>query len=250
MCCRLSAAAIIAATLMFPTLLVAGGPPRLCLPIDGVTADQVEACAKLLTEKLAAKISPDPYGGVRMHEYKDQRYFSFYMGEDVRLSQIEAALKGSGFSVPRGRLRFFGHAVLEVETGDAQVNDMLSALEKVDHVSVDQSQLKHEKERLLVTVDMPYPVEDRPREERAGWETFARCDFSSDQSTRSEAPTTAEKLPDYGAFRDVLAKYNVSLTDICWDPQYACRPQGGVAVPPTEAVAISKGTKAPASKAK
>jgi hypothetical protein len=250
MCCRLSAAAGVAATLLFPTLLIAGGPPRLCLPIDGVKADQVEACSKLLAEKLAGKISPDPYGGVRMHEYKDQRYFSFYMGEEVSLSQIEAALEGSGFSVPRGRLRLFGHAILEVEAGDAVVKPMLTALEKLDHVSVDQSQPKHEKERLLVTVDMPYPTDDRPREERVGWGTFARCDFSSDQATLSEPTTTAEKLPDYGAFRDVLAKNNASLKDIRWNPQYACRPQGGVAVAPREAVAAAKAAKAPASKAK
>jgi hypothetical protein len=92
---------------------------------------------------------------------------------------------------------------------------------------------------LLVTVDMPYPVEDGgPRNKTVGWDKFQRNDLLSDPATKSEAPTTARALPSFGAFRDLVAKHQVKLTDIRWSTNYACRVVGCVAAPDAK-VAVS-----------
>ena len=46
----------ITALLLLPATLLAGGPPRLYLPIDGITADSVRASAEKLTAALDDKL--------------------------------------------------------------------------------------------------------------------------------------------------------------------------------------------------
>ena len=69
--------------------------------------------------------------------------------------------------------------------------------------------------------------------ETVGWESFRRCDFSSDPATLSEPPTTAQALPGHAAFREIVEKHGVSLKDIRWSAYDGCRPLG-CAVAPAE----------------
>jgi len=223
--------AIVALFLFAPARLMAGGPPWLCLPIAGVTPDNAKQCSDLLTEKLKSKFSPHLARdkGVELREHAGQWYLTFYMGEDVALRDVDAALKGSRFSVPRDRLRLFGHVILEIDTGKSAAKELLSGLEALSHVSVDKSE--HKDKALLVTVDMPYPVENNGSDGlSAGWEKFQRNDFASDQSAKSEPAATSRDLPSYSAFRDTVARHQGTLKDIRWSTDYACRPLGGVAV--------------------
>ena len=226
--------AVIAAILL-PAPLFAGGPAWLCLPIDGITADNERSCAALLTTKLDDKLSPyrPKEREVKLKQHKGQWYLMFFMGKDVALSEVEAALKGSGFSVPRDRLHLFGHVILDIDARGTPHKELVADLEKLSYVSVEKSEAK--KDRLLVTVDMPYPADERGvTREDVGWDTFKRNDFSSDRATRSESPATVGTLPGLDTLRDAVTKHKASLKDIRWDPNYACRPLGGVAVPAKE----------------
>ena len=227
----------VAAVVLFTSKVTAGGPPWLCLPVDGVTSENAKACSELLTAKLEEKLSQHAgqEKGVQIHKHKDQSYMTFYMGEDVRLSDIEAALKDSGFSVPRDRLRLFGHVILVVDARATLRKALLDDLEALDHVSVAKSDDK--RDLLLVTVDMPYPANHgRPERETIGWDTFQRDDFASDPSTKSAPSLTSRKLPSYQAFDAIIAKNSATLKDIRWSTNYACRPLGAVAAPKPEAV--------------
>jgi hypothetical protein len=235
---------VAAVLLLWPARLIAGGPPWLCLPVDGVTADNVKECTDLLTDKLKGKFAPNRarYNNVELHNHANQWYLTFYMGEDVGLREVEAALKGSRFSVPRDRLRLFGHVILEIDAGKATDKQLLAALEALNYVSVAKSE--HKDDLLLVTVDMPYPVEDNRRENlTAGWDKFERNDFASDQATKSEPAATPRTLPSYEAFRGIVAKHKASLKDIRWSTHYACRPLGGVAVASDSVASASAGTR-------
>jgi hypothetical protein len=213
--------------------LWAGGPPRLCLPIDGVTDANADACAKLLAEALGDKLwsHPGRPGGVQIHRDGRQAYATCYLERHVALGDVEAALKGSEFSVPRDKLRLFGHVTLEIDAGEAAPGELIADLAAIDFLSVEES--KSDKGVLRVTVDMPYPATaDRVHEEWTSFrdEVFQWTDFSSDQSRKSEAPAKARDLPSYGALREVVAKHKASLKDLHWNSGWGCRLLGGVAV--------------------
>jgi len=227
-----SLAVVAAAFLVLPARLMAGGPPFLCLPVDGVTSRNVQACTELLNSKLEKRIwsHPGRSQGVKLMERTSQWYLAFYMDSDVRLSDVQAALKASEFSIPQDRLHLFGHVILEIDARPAARQALLSGLDALPHVAVEES--RTQENLLLATVDMPYPVErERADLESVGWDTFQRNDLSSNQSTKPRTPATSRQLPGYENFRDLVSKYNAVLKDICWSPNYACRPLGGVAEP-------------------
>ena len=130
---------IAVAGLMFPLRLFAGGPPWLCLPLDGVTPGNVAACTEILTGKLEGKFLPQN-GGIQLQQHAQQWYLTFYMGKPVALDEVVSALGGSGFSVPLDRLRLFGHVTLEIDCGKgtyvrALVRDIAEMLGACGHVS-------------------------------------------------------------------------------------------------------------------
>jgi len=226
--------AVAALFLLFPASLIAGGPPWLCLPIDGVTTANAKASAELLTTKLIDKISPHTRGGhtVEVREHSGQWYLTFHMGDNVGLGDVEAALKGTNLSIPRDRLRLFGHVILEVDAQKSTPEKLLADLDALNYTAIEKSEPKDD--RLLVTIDLPYPVEDGNRERGSvAWDSFSRNDLSFDQAARSDPPATPETLPSYKAFRDVVTRHKASLKDIRWSQQYACRPLGGVTLPDT-----------------
>jgi hypothetical protein len=226
------AVGIAAAWVLLPAAAVwAGGPPILCLPLEGVQAGNVERCTELLNERLAGKFFE--HGslprGVKLSERSGQWYLAFYMGSDVRLSDVTSALEGSGASVPLDKLRFFGHVILEIDAPAKSRPALLTDLSALSSASVAGS--KSDKDRLLVTLDMPYPVESgRSDLDSVGWVSFQRNDFASNPAKRAESPATAEKLPGHRAISDVIKKHHASLTGIRWSTDFACRALGCVAV--------------------
>lgn len=219
--------------LSLPSAVLAGGPPLICLPVDGVTSENAEKCSEVLSSKLASlvwKHSSQPHG-VTVVRHADQWYLTFYMGQDVHLAEVKAAMDGTAFSVPLDRLRLFGHAILEIDARSASHKALQADLDAVPYVSIEKS--KVQKDLLVVTLDMPYPVETKRRDRDAvGWETFRRNDFSADQvSLGVETPATPETLASYRALRNVVTKHDAVLKDISWSPNYACRTLGAVAGP-------------------
>jgi hypothetical protein len=121
---------------------------------------------------------------------------------------------------------------------------LISDLAALKYVAVGES--KPEKGALLMTLAMPYPQNSGRQATDFGKipfgkEIFRRMEASSGVSTRSEQPATARTLPSFVAVRDVLAKHNVSLKDLRWSTEYACRMVGCVTVPAAEAAADAGG---------
>jgi hypothetical protein len=208
----------------------AGGPPMLCLPIDGVTAENVDECTKLLAAGLENKLFPgsDDFRPIEVREFGRQWYVTFFFIADVALSDMEAALKGSSYSIPRDRLHFFGHVVLEIDAGATLPKDLLASLDALEYISVGESDTKEN--RMQLTVDMPYPKQDLRRVPHAvNDDKFQWNNLSSDLSAKSQASATAEQLPNYSVFKAILAKHEAKLHDIRWTTANACRVVGGVA---------------------
>jgi hypothetical protein len=223
--------AVVAACLLLPAGLFAGGPPLLCLPVDGVTPDNAAACAELLSTNLKDILWP-PDRGIEIQQHSNQWYFTLYMDKAVGLNEVEAALKGSSFSIPRAKLRFFGHVILELDARAAARDALLADLNALIFVSVGESV---DRENLvLVTLDMPSPVREGDRDRKSvGWSTFRRNDLSTG-SDRS--PATAGQLPSLDAFRDIAAKHNARLENIHWSVSYVCRALGCVAAPASDKI--------------
>lgn len=218
---------IVCLFLVVPASVMAGGPPLLCLPVDGVTAGKAGPAAELLTARLEQFVWPHAEPKVQLQQHANQWYLTFPMGENVRLADVETALRGSGFAIPRDKLRFFGHAILEIEPRTAATEKLIAALEDLDRVSIEKSE-SHGKS-LLVTVDMPYPVLEGQERTSIAWDRFERNDFSFDQSARSEPPASAAELPGFEDFRQSVATHGGALTGVRWSQDYACRPLGAVA---------------------
>jgi hypothetical protein len=147
---------ITAAAVLFllPTHAWAGGPPLLCLPIDGATADNADACAQRVAAALGEGVDR-----AAMRQNDGQWYLTFHFNRDrVRLSEIDAALKGSPFSVARDKLRLFGDVILEVDVQGAAADKLLADLKTQKHVVVSES--KREDGKLLVC-QLPSTMSDR-----------------------------------------------------------------------------------------
>ncbi len=232
MCRKTPFVAVTVLFLLTPIRLYAGGPPRLTLPIAGVTPANARVTTEQLTKKLSSKVLPeaDQFRGLGIYDHGEQPYIAFYFIDDVRLSDIQAALKGSEWSIPRDRTHLFGHVVLEIDPRSAPTKELLADLKAMEYVSVVESETKDG--LLQVTVEMPYPVMESGKSHRdtVGWDKFERNEYSSVRPTKSEPQATAESLPTYNAFRNLVAKHKATLKDIRWSTEYACRAVGAVGV--------------------
>ena len=231
MCGKLFLSAATAAALMLPTPLLAGGPPRLCLPIDGVTASTANECA----DRIALALGKRAEGKVVLRENEKQWYVLFHFNaEQVTLAELDQALKGSRFSIPRDKLRLFGHVMLEFKMGDdaAAQAKLLADLKAVKHLTIEES--KRDNGVLFVTAVMPYP---HPAARARDPEGFAVRPLSeerfssqySDLAPRTATPITARDLPTYDTLRAIAEKHDGKLTGIRWK-SWACRVLGAVAV--------------------
>jgi len=213
--------------LLTPVQLMAGGPPRLCVPIDGVTAENAAQCAKLLAKSLGDEVD---HVAVRQNEKQWYATFNFNR-EHVSLSDIEAALKGSPFSVPRDKLWLFGHVMLEIDPGKASLDKLVADLKGLKYVSVTESRRKDS--LLFVTLAMPYPTYFGRRTA-----DFAKTPISTesfgetfDDSPKVDRPAKVQELPSYAALRSVVEKHNASLKGLRWNC-WGCRVLGSVAAEP------------------
>src|SRR5262249_24449616 len=150
-----------------------------------------------------------------------QQYVVFHMAKDVSLSDVEAALKGSGFTVPRDKLRLFGHVILEVDAHAAPHDKLAADLGTIKGAVVDKSELKDG--LLNVTLEMPYPSSrgNSGQTRKVGWASFDRQDFGP-ESMKSESAVTAQGLPTYSAVQKALAKDDATLKDVRWSTVYSC----------------------------
>ena len=225
---KLSLSAV-AVLLLLPAPLLAGGLPLLCVPVDGVTADNADAFAKRLADALGKRAEK-----CEMRENDKQWYAMFRFNcEHVTLNELDAALKDSPFSIPRDKLRLFGHVMLEVDIADGATQKLLTDLKAIKLVTVEES--KREKGTLLVTVVMPYSKHFGRDTEDFGKASFAKELFGTEQSDfgpKANPPATARDLPSYDALRAAVEKNKGSLKGIHWQC-WACRVLGGVAVPDT-----------------
>jgi hypothetical protein len=228
---RISTVVITAALALIGERVIAGGPPMLCLPIDGVTAENGEECRQLLVAKLENKLLPDQdaFRAIQLREHASQWYVTLYFGEELGLSDVEAALEGSRFWIPRERLHLFGHLILKIDADAKSQAELLGSLKAGEYFLVADSITKDN--RLFVTVNMPYPNEDLRRKPISfDRETFHWNHYASDPSIVSRAPATADMLPSCDMFHEIVAKHSASLDDIRWSTDHACRTVGGVAV--------------------
>jgi hypothetical protein len=212
---KLSAFAVAAALSLLPGELLAGGPPRLCLPIAGVTADNASACAKLIRDGLGDKRGLRAPVEVRRHEGQAYVVFPFNV-ERLKLSNVEAALEGSAFSIPREKLRVFGLVTLEIEVGKAPTDGLIRDLAALEHVAVDES--ARDKGMLRVTLKTPY--------------SFTRDIFAelerAENAPQSDSRATVRTLPRYVVLRDIATKHDSTLRDLHWEC-WGCRVLGCVA---------------------
>jgi hypothetical protein len=228
---KLSFVAITAALGLAAGQARAGGPPMLCLPIDGVSAENADECTKLVAAKLENKVFPGnkDFRPIEIRQFGKQWYLTFYFVEDVALSDVEAALQGSSFSIPRDRLHFFGHIVLDIDAGATPPDDLKAGLKSLEYVFVGDSET--EQNRILLTVDMPYPEKDLRRTPGAfSDDKFQWNDLSSNPLVESDKRATAQQLPNDRLFQKILAEQDAKLHDIRWTTANACRVVGGVAV--------------------
>jgi hypothetical protein len=246
--CRKTSCLAVAALLLLAPPLLAGGPAWVSVPIDGVTAENAKAASEELTAKLKS-FFPRVEGqrwGIQFPHYRDQTYLVFRIGSEVGLSDIEKALKGTSFSVPREKLHLFGDAILEIDTSTRWPMKLLADLDKrFTYASL--AKVDATDGQFLVTINMPYPTDTSLREESVRWSSFHFHDFAADRSKRSLPAARPEMLLGYEALSDLVSEHGATLKDIRWSPIYGCRPLGGVAAAATGDVVSARLTPAVAN---
>jgi hypothetical protein len=239
---------ILAAGILLASIqtVLAGGPPWVPIPIDGVTAENSKACAEKIAAGLKDKIfqrtdfqGAEQYNGVNIGEKNGQRYAMFHIEKDVTLGDVQAALKGSLSSVPLDKLHLFGHVVLEVRADEAQAKRLLADLKSSNQTWIVDS--KQNGNTLSVTLEMPYPFQngDRPSQQMVGWTQYQRNNFEGAPSS-SDPIVSAAELPTYSALREIVSKDKAELVDLRWSTQYACRAVGCVVAPEGKVVAAKR----------
>lgn len=225
---RIPLAAVTVVLFLSPAQLLAGGLPRLCLPVNGVTADNANACVKRVADALGAKGE-----NVEVRENGKQWYVLFnYNGGPLALGDLDAAFKGSPFSIPRDNLRLFGYMTLEVEVGEAEVPKLLADLKAVKHLLVVES--KWDMGVLVVRVAAPIPKHHGRETLEFGKLPVEKELFGTDPSDRTpgyDPPAAARDLPTHDGLRAVVEKHTGRLKEVRWQC-VGCSVQGGVCVPP------------------
>ncbi len=232
----------IALTLVLSARAQAGGPPRLNLPLTGVDQANAAACKELLASNLKNvewEGNQAQWNGYNVFQRGDQWYLGFYMKDDVSLSEIEAALKGSSFAIDREHMRLFGHVTLAIKTDAANDKAIEKALAALPQASI--VEMKRNEGELLATIAMPYPpVEDSNRWGGPEWKLFRTGEYEGVTAAKSD-PVDAKALPTIDAVSEAIEAHSAKLSDVRWTSYYACRPIGGVSV--FEAKDAAKATK-------
>lgn len=212
--------AFTALLLVLPIAARAGGPPLLCLPVAGATAENADACAQRVAAALGKGVDR---AGLRQND--GQWYLTFHFNrESVRLAEIDAALAGSPFSIRRDQLRLFGDVILEIKVPQNSADKLLSALASMKHVSVSES--KRDGDTLLVTLKLPAPADDDRSPADFGLVSFGSETFRVEAA--SEPSVSVGDLPSYESLRKVVEKHDAKLEGLRWNC-WGCRALGCVA---------------------
>lgn len=223
--------AAILSLLVVSAELLAGGLPRFCLPIDGATAENADQCG----QRIAAAL--DELSHVEMRQNEGQWYVMFHFNrEPVRLSEIDAALEGSPFSVPRDKLCPFGEVVLEIDLPGGAPDKLLADLAATKFVAIGERGHKLEgNDMLLVNLEIPAP-------DYFGGKTadFGKIPFTTEVFRRPDGSDAAMsgELPSYAALSELAQKHDARLTGLRWNC-LACRVLGCLAAPAPDRTATS-----------
>jgi hypothetical protein len=217
---------VIAALLLSAAPLLAGGLPRLCLPVDGVTAGNSADCAKRVAGALGDRAEQ-----IEMLQNDKQWYvLAAINGDQADLGKLDAAFKGSPFSIPRDRLRLFGPMTLEVQIDESATAKFLADLKAVKHLRIEES--KRDRGTLFVTVTTPLSRHFGREAADFGKVAFDQERFGAepnDFGLKADPPATARDLPSYAGLRAVVEKHNGTLKGVRWK-LLGCHVQGAVAV--------------------
>jgi len=207
----------------------AGGWPRLCLPLNGVTNGNAEDCRQLVNQRLGLRLTPSKVrrNVVELVQQDGQWYIAMFLTKNVGLSEVEKALEGSDFSLARDRLRLFGHANLVVQAPEKSRDSLLADLKEVRNVSVGST--KKLEDSLQITIDMPYPMSSDGKGGSLDWVEYRWGDLSSEQSRRHRDPIMADGLPSYRLLQQLIKMHGGTLNDIDWGISWGCRTLGCVA---------------------
>ena len=217
---RLTAPAFAAALLLLPVFAKAGGPPMMCLPIDGASSATADACAQLAISRLDGKVT---HASLRKND--GQWYLTFNFNRDnIRLAEIDAALAGSPYSIRRDKLRIFGDVILEIDLRRGSADKLLADLKAVQHVSIVDS--NREGDKLLVTLKLPAPLNEFRLVADFGKVPFKSHIFRHESNT--EPTVGLGDLPSYDTLRKLVAKHDGTLQGLRWDC-WGCRALGCVA---------------------
>jgi hypothetical protein len=218
----LSATAVAGLVVLMSMDLRAGGPPLLCLPVDGVTEANTAECTARLAKGLGDTLwTRTPPAATRLEKHDGQWYALLYLSgqRDVKLSDIDDALKGSDFSVPRGVLHFVGQVQLEVDLPVSAQEAVLKDLSAIDRVEVEQ--VSRTPKGMLVTLVL---AESDRRD------VFQLLKPPSTNSSESTSTLTAASLPSYAALCELMSRHDARLNDVAWSARWACSTFGSLAV--------------------
>lgn len=228
----LSKAVFALAIVLVPAQLLAGGPAWLCVPIDGLTPANQERCTSLLGDALEGSLFTFDNGqpAIKIERHEDQWYATFHLKNDVRLSEMERAFKGSPFSIPRDRLRLFGHVILEIQSSPTAVENVKDQLDALEYIAV--SEVKPGGSLTEITIDMPYPTRmSRQSDGTRFWEDAYQWNDLNTFTAPKNPPTTSQALPGPKDLSKLLARHDAELKDLRWSPVFHCRAIGCVAIP-------------------
>ncbi|MFT5467824.1 MAG: hypothetical protein ACI8UO_002931 [Verrucomicrobiales bacterium] len=133
----------------------AGGPAILHLPIEGVTSENSDQCAKLFEEKFASVITLWKGGDIKM--IKDGSTNLIQVRPEngqISLSDVEKALEGSPFSIKREQLEFISVVQLRIEKIE-EPEKLVRALETLDGKKLQGYAHKETDGILLITLMDP-----------------------------------------------------------------------------------------------
>lgn len=198
---KLTVTVVAVALLMLPAQLMAGGLPRLCLPINNVTSmKSADECSKQIADFFGKRIE-----GVTMQDHKGQWYATILLRQDVSLTDVYDALAGSSFSLPRERLTLIGPARLSIKVRTKFLEGFFSDLAKIEGLAIDEK--SRDERGLLVTINQSNLCRDL------------------NDATRTTRPS-------YDAVKELLAGHNAELTDVGWSGKWHCRGVCGCLVTP------------------
>jgi hypothetical protein len=230
----LSNALFALALVLVPANLLAGGPAWLCVPVDGITSSNQAKCIDLLGDALKGSLFTTDEGKpqIKIERHENQWYATCHLTDDVLLGEVEKALGGSEFSIPRDRMRLFGHVVLEVKSGSEAREAVKTQLDALANVAV--SDVKPLGSLAEITIDMPYPTQMRRGSDGVRfWEDAYQWNDLNTVGTQNTPPATAESLPSPKELGKVILGQGAELKDIRFSAAFHCRPIGSVAVPKT-----------------